>query len=118
MMAASVGAPGQAPGSPSPSERFLAAVVEHAFSDGWRSPADFLRHFGPRVLLQGLAGDPALRIKFLVATTGVNERLAARKTEASAAEDLTLALDEGLTDADKVLALIPPSARVRQLDAG
>jgi hypothetical protein len=49
-------------------------------------------------------------------TTRVNERLALRKTLASATEDLTLALEEGLTDPDKLLALIPPDDRVRFLD--
>lgn len=98
-------------------ERFLAGVVDFALSEGWRTPSDFLRHFGPRTLLDALAADPALRATVLVATTRVNERLALRKTNASAAEDLELALESGLTDADTVLSLIPPDDRVRHLDA-
>jgi hypothetical protein len=98
-------------------ERFLAGVVDYALAEGWRTPGDFLRHFGPRTLLEALAGDPELRAKVLVATTRVNERLALRKTSASAAEDLELALESGLTDADKVLSLIPADDRVRHLDA-
>jgi hypothetical protein len=47
----------------------------------------------------------------------VNERLALRKTIASATEDLAIALEEGLTDSDKLLALIPPDDRVRCLEA-
>jgi hypothetical protein len=92
-------------------------VVDRAFAEGWRTAGDFLRHFGPRTLMKSLARDQDLRVRVLVETTHVNERLAARKTEASAAEDLALALDEGLTDADKLLALIPPDDRVRHLDA-
>ena len=98
-------------------ERFLAGVVDYALTEGWRTPSDFLRHFGPRTLLEALAADPELRAKVLVATTRVNERLALRKTSASAAEDLELALESGLTDADKVLSLIPADDRVRHLDA-
>lgn len=98
-------------------ERFLAGVVDYALTEGWRTPGDFLRHFGPHTLLEALAADPELRAKVLVATTRVNERLALRKTSASAAEDLELALESGLTDADKVLSLIPADDRVRHLDA-
>lgn len=98
-------------------ERFLAGAVDYALAEGWRTPSDFLRHFGPRALIESLARDPELRAKVLVATTRVNERLALRKTNASASEDLELALEAGLTDADKLLALIPPDDRVRHLDA-
>jgi hypothetical protein len=112
-----------APALPEPSElptgreRFLSTVVDYALIEGWRTPKDFLRHFPPRVLMEGLSRDVELRARVLMATTRVNERLALRKTLASAAEDLTLALDEGLTDPDKLLALIPPDDRVRYLDA-
>lgn len=98
-------------------ERFLAGVVDYALAEGWRTPGDFLRHFGPRTLLEALSADPELRARVLVATTRVNERLALRKTTASAAEDLELALESGLTDAEKVLSLIPADDRVRHLDA-
>lgn len=102
---------------PSARERFLASVVEYALAEGWRTPGDFLRHFGPRLLMHNLATDEQLRVRLLTATTRVNERLAARKTTASAAEDLMIALEEGLTDAPSVLALIPPDDRVRYFDA-
>lgn len=98
-------------------DRFLAAVLHYAGSEGWRTPDDFLRHFGPRILVNALASDDALRVRLLVATTRVNERLAMRKTAASAAEDLALALDEGLTTPAKILALLPVDDRVRYLDA-
>jgi hypothetical protein len=102
---------------PSARERFLASVVDYALADGWRTPGDFLRHFGPRMLMHNLATDEQLRVRLLTATTRVNERLAARKTTASAAEDLMIALEEGLTDAARVLSLIPPDDRVRYFDA-
>ncbi len=118
MNAQSAPAPRHQSNLPTGRERFLAAVVQYALTEGWRSSSDFLRHFGPRTLISSLAADEQLRVRVLMATTRVNERLAMRKTDASAAEDLTLALEEGLTDADKLLSLIPPDDRVRYLDAG
>jgi hypothetical protein len=101
---------------PTGRERFLAKIIDYALSDGWRSPKDFLRHFAPRTLMESLARDDELRARILMGATRVNERLAMRKTLASAAEDLSLALEEGLTDPDKLVALIPPDDRVRYLD--
>lgn len=102
---------------PTGRERFLAAIVDYALSDGWRTSKDFVRHFSPRVLMESLGRDDDLRARVLMGTTRVNARLAQRKTIASAAEDLALALEEGLTDADKLVALIPADERVRYLDA-
>lgn len=117
MNASSASAPGHHSNLTTGRERFLAGVVDFALAEGWRTPRDFIRHFGPRALLEALSGDPELRARVLVATTRVNERLAVRKTNASAAEDLELALEAGLTDADKLLSLIPADDRVRHLDA-
>jgi hypothetical protein len=102
---------------PTGRERFLAMILDYAMSEGWRTPKDFLRHFGPRQLMESLSRDDDLRSRVLMAATRVNERLAQRKTIASATEDLTLALEEGLTDPDKLLALISADDRVRLLDA-
>jgi len=117
MTSSSAAAPRHQSSLPTARERFLAAVVDFALAEGWRNPGDFLRHFGPRMLMHSLAGDEALRVRLLMATTRVNERLASRKTTASAAEDLAIALEEGLTDPSKVLALIPADDRIRYLDA-
>lgn len=102
---------------PSGRERFLAVILDYALNEGWRTSRDFLRHFGPGELVDCLSRDDELRSRVLTGATRVNERLAARKTLASATEDLTLALEEGLTDADKLLALFPADDRVRLLDA-
>lgn len=117
MTASSAPAPRLESELPTGRERFLAAVLDFALIDGWRTAKDFVRHFSPRVLIESLARDDELRARVLIGTTRVNERLALRKTLESAAEDLALALEEGLTDADKLLALIPPDDRVRYLDA-
>jgi hypothetical protein len=101
---------------PTGRERFLVTLLDYAMDEGWRTSRDFLRHFSPRVLMESLAGDDELRARILIGTTRVNERLAPRKTVASAAEDLALALEEGVTDADKLLTFISPDDRVRHLD--
>lgn len=98
-------------------ERFLAQAVVHTFEEGFRSPDDFLRHFKPQDLMQGLEAAPDLRAQILVAACGVHEKIARKKSTASAAEDLRIALDEGVTDGADILRLFPPDDRVRYLDA-
>lgn len=103
--------------APSARERFLARIVEQCFADKWRSAEEFLQAFPPESLLRGIEWNEPLRVKLLVATTGVNEKLAARKTLESATEDLVLSLDEGLTSPSAILTLYPTQALVRHLDA-
>jgi hypothetical protein len=97
-------------------ERFLAHTIEHALETGRRSPEDFIRHFPPDVIMQGLAAKPNLRAAILVLTTGLKQKIAEKKTWESAAEDLQIALNEGETDADSVVAVFDPDDRVRYLD--
>src|SRR5688572_16386002 len=80
-------------------ERFLAYVIEHGFEIGRRTPEDFVRHFPPAAIMEGLKNQPRLRASLLVHTTGVKERVALKKTWESAAQDLQIALDEGETNA-------------------
>jgi len=100
----------------SPSERFLSQTVVHALERGFRTPDDFLRHFRPADLMQGLEGAPDLRAKILIEGAGVHEKIARKKSTTSAAEDLKLALDEGVTNSAQLLTLLPPDDRVRYLD--
>ncbi len=100
----------------SASERFLAQTVAHVLERGFRTPDDFLRHFKPADLMQGLEGAPDLRAKILIEGAGVHEKIARKKSTTSAAEDLKLALDEGVTNAAQLLTLLPPDDRVRYLD--
>lgn len=101
-----------------PRERFLASVVEHSLAIGRRRPADFIRAFGPRDIMRALGEQPALRAKILVATTGVNEKVATRKPAGSAGEDLEIALSEKVTTEDAIVSLFDPDDRVRYLDHG
>jgi hypothetical protein len=97
-------------------ERFLSATLMRAFEEGFRTPDDFMRNFTPLRLMEGLAASEDLRFKVLVEAAGVHERIARKKSTATAAEDLQLALDEGMTTPAAVLELIPPDDRVRFLD--
>jgi hypothetical protein len=100
----------------SASERFLSQTVVHTLERGFRTPEDFIRYFRPADLMQGLEGAPDLRAKILIEGAGVHEKIARKKSTSSAAEDLKLALDEGVTNAAQLLTLLPPDDRVRYLD--
>jgi hypothetical protein len=90
-------------------------VIQHTLSNAWQTPDDFLQHFGPTVIMQSLVGVDALRSKMLVALANVHEKIAAKKSIESAAEDLKLALEEGITTPEAVLEQYPADARVRYL---
>jgi hypothetical protein len=97
-------------------ERYLAKVMVSALNDGWRKPEDFLRHFTPGDMMQRLEKAPDLRAAILVKAAGVHERIVRKKSTSSAAEDLRIALDEGLTTPVDLLQLFPPDDRVRYLE--
>jgi hypothetical protein len=97
-------------------ERYLAQVIVTALNEGWRTPDDFLRHFKPADLMQRLEKAPDLRANILVKAAGVHERIARKKSTGSAAEDLRIALDEGVTTSVAVLELLPPDDRIRYLE--
>jgi hypothetical protein len=97
-------------------ERFLAVMIVRALDDNWRTPDDFMRLFPPQVLMQSLAAADSLRAQLLIQAAGVHERIARKKSISSGAEDLQIALDEGITDAGAILELVPPDERVRYLD--
>jgi len=98
-------------------ERFLAHVIEHGFEVGRRSPEDFVRHFPPTLIMEGLRDQAKLRANILVAATGVKEKVAIKKSWESCADDLQIALDEGETDATSVMKVFVMDDRVRYLDA-
>lgn len=99
-----------------PAQRFLAHVIEHCFEIGRRSAADFIRHFSAIDVMTALERRPDLRADVLVPATGINHKVALRKSARSSGEDLQIALDEGVTAATEVVALFRPDDRVRYLD--
>lgn len=98
-------------------DRFLAHVIEHGLEIRRRTPEDFIRHFPPAAIMKGLEHQPTLRSQILVLTTGIKQKIAMKKAASSAGEDLQIALDEGETDSDSIVALFHPDDRVRYLDA-
>ena len=101
---------------PEARQRFLARVVDHALQDKWRAPDDFLRHFPSNALIESLMDVDDLRVKLLVSATGMHEKIARKKSVASASEDLALALEEGTTDAAAIVTVFPPDDKVTYLD--
>jgi hypothetical protein len=97
-------------------ERFLAHVIEHGFEVGRRSPEDFVRHFPPTLIMEGLKDQPKLRAEILVLATGVKEKVAIKKSWESCADDLQIALDENETSAGAVMKIFQLDDRVRYLD--
>ncbi len=96
-------------------ERFLAHMIEHAFTIGRRSSRDFLRHFPPSTIMEALKDNPSLRADILEAATGVKRKVALKKSAGSSGEDLQIALDEGEAASDEVVRLFRPDDRVRYL---
>ena len=99
-----------------PIQRYLAHAVEHGLALGLRSSEDFLRHFSPVTIMRALESRPELRAKILQETTGISAVIAKRKSAENGGEDLQIAIDEGLTDADRVVQLLDPDDRIRFLD--
>ena len=98
-------------------ERFLAQSLAHALEKGFRTPDDFLRHFKPLDLMVALESAIDLRADILVKAAGVHQKIALKKSTTSGAEDLRIAIEEGLTDAAAILELFPADERVRYLDS-
>jgi hypothetical protein len=99
------------------SERFLSRLLQHAFEDEWRTPEEFLEAFPPKDIIEALRNADELRVSLLVGATGVHEKIARKKSLASAAEDLELALAEKMVEPKQLLAEFPSDERVRYLDA-
>src|SRR6476469_7156092 len=102
------------PGSAAPpasARRFLAQLMEYCFREGWRTPDDFVKHFPAQTMMAALKSAPELRVAILAAATGIYEEILRRKSPALAAEDLSLALDEGTTSSMQLLAAFSPEDR-------
>ena len=108
--------PGAPAAPPASARRFLAQLMEYCFREGWRTPDDFVKHFPAQTMMTALKSAPELRVAILAAATGIYEEILRRKTPALAAEDLSLALDEGTTSSMQLLAAFSPEDRVRYLD--
>lgn len=99
-----------------PADRFLSLCLQHAVTESWLSAEDFNQEFPATVLMAALESDDELRAQLLVEAAGVHEKIAARKSIAAAAEDLQLALDEGLCTAETILEIVNIDDHVHFLD--
>lgn len=90
--------------------------MEHCFREGWRTPDDFVRHFPAQTIMVALKSAPELRVAILSAATGMYEEILRRKTLALAAEDLSLALEEGTLSSLQLMEVFSAEERVRYLD--
>jgi hypothetical protein len=98
-------------------QRFLASAIEHALLSGRRNARDFIRHFPPELIMEGMADHPELRAGILTQTTGLKMKIATKKSWQSAAEDLRIALSENETNPETVVSVFHPDDRIRYLDA-
>ncbi len=99
-----------------PADRFLSVCLQHALAESWLSPEDFIREFPANVLIEALESDDELRAQLLTEAAGVHEKIAAKKSIAAAAEDLQLALDEGICTAETILEIVTIDDHVHYLD--
>jgi hypothetical protein len=95
--------------------RFLSRIIQHTLQNDWQTPDDFVQHFAPSEIMRSLAHVDALRSKLLVTLANVHEKIASKKSIDSAAEDLRLALEEGITTAEAVVEAFPADERVKYL---
>ncbi len=98
-------------------ERYLAQVMEYVLAESWVNAEDFLRHFPPRKIIEILKDQDELRVDLLVKAGKVHEKLAGKKSIESAAEDLELAVSEGICEPREILKVFAPDDRVTHLDA-
>ena len=85
--------------------RFLSCVLHRGFQTGIFSTEEFIRHFPPMSLMQGLREHSKTRARILTAATGTAPIIAERKTPESAGCDLQIALDADVVDAEAIVCL-------------
>ena len=96
-------------------QRFLSVCLQAALRDGWLTPEALVNEFPPEEMMEALEGAPDLRAHLLVDGLGVHERIAPKKSTSAAAEDLRIALDEGVLTPDALLVLFDIHDQVRHL---
>lgn len=96
-------------------QRFLSLCLQQALADRWLSPEDFADAFSPEVVMAALEQAPVLRSRVLVEAAGVHEKIAPKKSTVAAAEDLQIALSEGVCTPTTLIELFGMDDRVRYL---
>jgi len=94
-------------------QRFLSLILQQALSDAWLTPEDFTAAFSPESVMRALEKAPDLRARLLIQAAGVHERIAPKKSTTAAAEDLQIALSEGVCTPSLLVELFGMDDRVR-----
>jgi hypothetical protein len=102
----------------SPADRFLSLCLQHAVGQSFLTPEDINQEFPVATLVEALESDDDLRAQLLIEAAGVHEKIAAKKSIAAAAEDLQLALDEGVCTPETILEIVTIDDHVEFLDQG
>jgi len=102
----------------SPADRFLSLCLQHAVGESFLTPEDINQEFPVATLVEALEADDELRAQLLIEAAGVHEKIAAKKSIAAAAEDLQLALDEGVCTPETILEIVTIDDHVEFLDQG
>lgn len=97
-------------------DRFLALCLKYAIDQDWLSPSDLIEEFPPKKLMAALEAAPELRAKLLIEAAGVHQKIAPKKSTSAAAEDLQIALDEGICTSAGILNIISIDDHVRYLE--
>lgn len=92
--------------------------MQYALTEDWLSASDICEEFPPEALMTALEPARELRSRLLVEAAGVHTKIAPKKSVAAAAEDLSLALNEGVCTAETIIKLVPVDELVRYLDRG
>jgi len=96
--------------------RFVARVFDESLRRGWTTAEQFIDWFPPSTIVDALEAVPEVRTRLLVEVAGIPSKLASNRTPAAARDDLELALEEGLTDASRILQYVSGSVLVRCLE--
>lgn len=99
-----------------PAARFLSVCLQQALEDSWLTPESFAEEFPPHKLMSALEPAKELRSKLLVEAAGVHEKIAPKKSTSAAAEDLQIALEEGICTPQDLLDLVSVDEHVRHLE--
>lgn len=97
-------------------ERFLATSLGYALAHNWVTHQDLMRAFPPDTFMRSLESAPGLRTRLLVEVLGVHEKIAPKKSSAASAEDLSIALAEGVATSSDVFRVVNPDECVRYFD--
>ncbi len=99
-----------------PRERFIARLFDRTLKQGWREADDLFELFPPASFMVALEGNRHLRVKILTDAVGIPKKIATRRSVVAACEDVQLAVEEGITNAEALLEILPLSIVVGTLD--